>query len=79
MKSTWYWRLKVEWELRQFVDTIRRGFWLTAGDVLWLLAIYRVCYYAYREQVWRTAQGALSFEAWLQAGGLLAPWRQRGQ
>ncbi|MBE2200432.1 MAG: hypothetical protein IAE79_17590 [Anaerolinea sp.] len=79
MKSIWYWRLKVEWEVRQFFGTIGRGAWLVAGDMLWHLAVYRDCYYAYRQRAWRAAQAAQTFDVWLQSGGLLAPWVKDGQ
>ena len=67
MHKWWIWKLKIRLFLMGLGDDIANGFWLTAGDALWLSADWRDRYYLYRESCWRRACEPLPFAGWLRS------------
>ena len=73
-----YWRLLIEFRsvMRQLSRMIKQGFWLTMGDILFQIPVYRDAYYAYREHQWHSAKDAKAFAYWLEEGNLFFPGRK---
>lgn len=63
--------LRLRFQLKRLAHMAVDGYWLTLGDLLWALPVYREAYYAHRQEAWNKAEGYLTFAQWLRQGG----WR----